>query len=341
MESVTLEQVIRNYIPLPAIPSSKGWYHVLCKVCNDHGRKGNRGGFKFEGEAVGYNCFNCGHKATYDPAVDSELSPSMITVLNDFGVPKEEWQQVLFTNLKNRQEGKNKSSKTAAPINIEPKDLPVPESFYLLSEAGENDKWAIIARDYLIHDRKIDPSSYPFMLSSIPSDPKMRKWLGRLIIPIYKDQKLIFYQGRDLVGTKTKKYESPPVDKDKVLYGFGELFKDTDEPLYVCEGFFDAKSIGGVALLGNDISKAQQMWLNRSRRKKVYIPDQFGDGQIAAKRAIKAGWNVSTPDIGNCKDMNEAVNKYGLLYVMKTLADNTADGFTAQTNVSIYCKNKN
>ena len=36
--------------------------------------------------------------------------------------------------------------------------------------------------------------------------------------------------------------------------------------------------------------------------------------------------------------MNEAVLKYGKLYVIKSITDNIADGFEARTKLGVYCK---
>jgi hypothetical protein len=110
--------------------------------------------------------------------------------------------------------------------------------------------------------------------------------------------------------------------------------------LYIVEGIFDAMSIDGVAIIGNEITDAQIEWLNRSRRKKVYIPDRFGDGRRVALDCLEHGWSISTPDIGSCKDMNEAVKKYGKMYVMKSIAENTADGLVAETKLRIYSEQK-
>lgn len=337
MKSKSLEQIINTYIALPNNPSAKGWYHVLCKVCNDHGRKGKRGGFKFEGNTVAYNCFNCGHSATYNPDVHETVSQKMQEVLKAFCVPEDEIQQLQFTSLTNWNH-KTRKTKKQENLDIEPSEISYPKTFYFLKDALPEDKWAIIATSYLL-ERGIDHLSYPFMLSSKTDDPKLKKWFGRIIIPIYKNGHVIYFQGRDLVGNKTRKYESPPFPKDKVLYGFDRLFEQTDAPLYIVEGWFDAFSIDGVAIFGNKITHEQAIWLNRSPRKKVYIPDRFGDGQIAAHQALNYGWYISTPDIGsNCKDMNDAVNKYGKLYVMKTLADNTTTGFFAETNLGLFCE---
>jgi len=338
-ESANLESIIRQYVDLPAYPSGKGWYHVLCKVCNDHGRKGKRGGFKFEGDTVTYNCFNCSHAATYNPSRDADIPDKMKTVLRDFGIPDEEWQRLVLEGLRKKDQGLLIKGEHKKVRNIEPPALTLPNTFYYLKDAAEDDKWAMIARDYLEYDRGIDPDSYPFMLSVKTDDVRLMKWFGRVIIPIYKGEKTVFYIGRDLTDKSLKKYESPSESKDCVIYGFDKLFEHTDAPLYIVEGWFDAFAIDGVAILGNKISPEQADWLNRSRRKKVYVPDRFGDGHQAAERALQLGWSISTPDIGsNCKDMNDAVKRYGKLYVMKTLAENTADGFTALTRLGIYCE---
>lgn len=342
MDSKTLEQVIRQYIPLPIRPSGRGWYPVLCRVCNDHGKKGPRGGFKFEDGTVAYHCFNCGPEmnTVYTPDLQGRegqpiFPPKMAQVLEAFGVPEDEWKAVVFSSMSNRENG-HKTHKSSNTIkSIEPTILHLPQTFYPLKDADANDKWAIIANYYLEEERGIDPSKYPFYLSKQTNDPHLKKWYGRLIIPIYKGDNLIFYQGRDLTNKAKKKYESPPDSRDNVLFGFDQLFINRDIPLYVAEGVFDAMMIDGVAILSNDPSKAQIEWLNRSPRKKVYIPDRFGSGRIGAEKALKAGWKISIPDTPDCKDINEAVRKYGKLYVMKSLVENTFDGFEAQVRMGI------
>lgn len=336
-----LEDVIRRYIPLPPVPTGGGWYPVLCKVCNDHGRKGPRAAFKFEGDAVAYHCFNCGPdmNTVYDPDEYSNMPKKMKKVLRDFGIPDTEWQEVVFSNL--GKQGKSPDIELKIAKKIEPEEIKLPEEFYLLADAAEDDKWAEVARWYLTEERGVDPDSYPFMLVKKSDDPFMKKWHGRLVIPAYKDGKLIFFQGRDLTGKKMKKYESPAVPKDKVLYGYDKLFNHSDAPLYIIEGFFDAHAVDGVAILGNTITEAQIAQLNRSPRKKVYIPDRSGDGQQTAEQALDLGWSISTPDVGqSVKDMSDAVHKYGKMYVLKTIADNTADGFTARARLGVYCEQK-
>lgn len=336
MEYKSLEEVVRSHVQLGR-KNAKGWEECLHLGC-DHGRKGNRAAFLFENNQTAFHCFNCGAKIVYDPDTHESMPKKMEDILSDFNIPEDEWRGVLLGSLAAKDAGIRGDSRKKEQVSIEPKALKLPEEFYLLSEAGDDDKWAMIARHYLETERAIDPSSYPFMLSKASDKPHMKKWRGRVIYPILKGEKLVYYQGRDLTGKAMKKFESPSEPKDRVIYGFDRLFDHTERPLYIVEGWFDAFVIDGIALLGNEITPAQIKWLNKSQRKKVYIPDSLGDGKRIAEHALKLGWSISTPDIGNCKDVNEAVHKYGRMYVMKSIAEETAIGLDAETRLGVYCK---
>lgn len=343
MPEHSLEPIIRKYAAISHVPNSRGWWPTLCQVCHDHGKKGLRAAFMFDGDSTGYNCFNCGHVARYDPDnpyIDKSgrkqytLSSNMTKLLDSLGIPENEYSEIVFNNIERVSPGKVEKKPV---VNREPDPISIPTYFYFLEEAESTDKWAMVAEAYL-EDRGIDPSSYPFMLSHKTSEKHLDKWLKRLIIPIFKEDNLIFYQGRDLTDTALKKYESVAVDRGRVLHGYDELHKHTDAPLFIAEGWFDAFMIDGLAILGNSLLDEQISIINTSRRQKVYIPDRFGDGQKGAHQALKNGWYISTPDIGSCKDMNDAVNKYGKMYVMKSLVENISIGFQAETQLQVYCE---
>lgn len=339
MERTTLEDTIRQHVALPHA-NAKGWHACVHPVC-DHGKKGARAAFLFDDDVVAFHCYNCEVTTKYDPSSHRTMPKNMQSVLSDFGIPDVDWQQVVFDNL--AKQSNKPSADTPTRIKIEPMVLPTPPDFYFLKDAGPTDQWAVIAKEYLKYDRGINWEDYPFMLSRKSDDMLLRKWLKRLIIPMYnRKNELIFYQGRDLTETAKKKYQSPPVTKSKIIYGFDKLFDYTNtSPLYIMEGWFDAFLLDGVALLGNSISEEQAIWLDKCKREKVYIPDRFGNGKEVAKHALTLGWSIATPDIGSdasCKDMTDVVNKYGKLYTMKTLAERTTSGFAAQTQLELYCK---
>jgi hypothetical protein len=335
--SLTLEELIRQCIPLGR--EKNGWYAVLCKVCNDHGKKGKRAAFRFDEGRVSYNCFNCGHTAGYSPN-QKELKNEMKQVLDGFSVPEDEYNAILLDNMKRLYEHGYQKTATKQDLSIEPKEVPLPDHFYPIAD-DPDDKWSIIAADYL-EQRGFDPSDHPYMVSTGVSktDRMAKKWKGRVIIPLYKGNKLIFYMGRELVSLG-KKYESCSSPRENVFGQFDTLLEQTDDPLYVVEGWFDAKAIGGVASLGNRLTSNQIKWLNRTSREKIIIPDRYGDGYLMAEQALSQGWSIATPEIGSCKDMAEAVAHFGRLYVKSTIKQNTSTGFEATMRLQMYCTDYN
>jgi hypothetical protein len=335
MEKISLEEVIRSYIHLGR-PNPGGWHPVLCKVCHDHGKRGERAAFKFDGETVGYHCFNCGHSTVYNPDEHRSIPHKMLKVFQAFGIPDTAWQPVVFQNLA-RIRPQNSNNQPQQYVSIEPSRIELPSYFIQLGVGTSmSNEVAEYAKEYLKDDRGIDWQSYPFYIAK--DVPQAKRWFGRLVIPIYKDNKLIYYQGRDLSGLAQRKYLSPVVDRERVLYGYENLHTNIDEPLYVVESFFDAFLLNGVAVFGNKLYEPQIKWLNQSRRQKVIIPDRYGDGHLLAKQAIDLGWAVATPDAPGCKDITDVVKKYGMLYTLKTIHDNTHEGFAALTNVALYCR---
>lgn len=330
MNHVTLQDIIRQYVHLPNRRNHQGWYSVLCKVCNDHGRKGPRAAFRFDGEAVGYHCFNCNHAALFDPEAHAEIPQKMVAVLKGFGIPETDWQ-VINMQLLGKEINHKKQSQI---LNIEPGVITLPPYFYPVID--NNDEWNQVAIEYLA-DRKVSFKDYQFYVGKKGEHPDSKRWHGRLIIPIYKDRKLVFYQGRDMSDTQEQKYLSPGVSKASVLYGYENIFENTSAPLYITEGWFDAYHIKGAAIFGRKISPIQQAWFRQTSRTKVVVPDKSGDGRDLAMQALGLGWSVSLPDIGSCTDVNAAIRRYGQLYVQKTIHDNTYTGLEAEVMLGIYC----
>lgn len=339
MQTYTLEQVIRQYVSLSPRPNGRGFFPVLCRVCNDHGKKGKRAGFKFDdGDVVGYNCFNCGHSARFSPKDDEVMSRDMVTVLTAFDIPEVDWSPVLFNALQQREGGYKGSTKLSIQYT-DPDPLPLPRHFYPLVDDGTEQSQLAI---YTLTKRKVDWKTGKFFLVREDDQiPDNKAWLDRLIIPVYKGDDLVFWQGRDMVGYHTRKYLSPTVDKGAIISNYAALQQHTDQPLYVVEGWFDAYHLDGVAVFGKRLSDQQITLLNRSRRPKVVIPDRQGDGDILAKQALELGWGISTPEIGSCKDVNDAIVRYGVLYTKRSIIENTTtDPFVGSVQLGMYCEVK-
>ena len=325
-----LEELIIRYVNLTPV-NNKGWHTTLCKVCNDAGRKGPRAGFRFELQSMVYNCFNCGISGSYAPK-DRVLSDDMSTILTAYGIPEFEINSILFQN----KNVVNSESKPIQSITF-PSTIKLMDCFYPLTNNPDDD-WCQYSIQYLT-ERHIDWTSQPFYCVNYPKNKLLNKWFGRLIIPIYYNDNLIFYQGRDLTDTAQLKYLSPSVNRSNIMYGYHNILEKTTDPLFIVEGWFDAVNLNGVAIFGNKLTQDQIRILNQTNRQKVVIPDKFGSGNILAEQALGLGWNISLPDIGDCKDVNAAIQRYGILYTLRTIHDNIIEDYNlARVKLNLYCK---
>ena len=159
MKSVNLQDVIKANIHFDGAATTGGWRPVLCPICHDHGHKGPRAGFLFDGDSVGYHCFNCGHKARYNPGENHSIPAKMREVLEAFNIPSKEWQVIELTHLAGQPHTDVPKEK---PASIEPEIIDLPSCFYPLSEA--TDKLSTLAKLYL-ESRGINFDEYPFFLS--------------------------------------------------------------------------------------------------------------------------------------------------------------------------------
>jgi DNA primase len=88
----------------------------------------------------------------------------------------------------------------------------------------------------------------------------------------------------------------------------------------VCEGPFDAMSVDGVAVLGNEVSEQQADIIDSLGRDVIVVPDADRAGAKLVDAALEYGWSVSYPIWQkDCKDIGSAVEKYGKLFVLKSI----------------------
>jgi hypothetical protein len=259
----------------------------------------------------------------------------MITVLKSFNIPEADWNAVIFSNL-NQQSG-SRSNQAGLTI-IEPVEVALPRNSILLTADQEN----VVAQeaiDFLKDQKSIDYTNEEFYITGPSVNPDDVKWFARLIIPVRKNGKLIYYEGRDLTDNRPQKYLGCTTATPGIISGYEHLFAGST-PLYITEGWFDAYHLKGVAVFGNKLSPMQQAIINTSPRPKVVVPDKGPSGVRLAKQAITNGWAVSFPDIGdNCNDVTAAITKYGKLYVLKSVIDNTVSGFEAQLRLGLWAQN--
>jgi hypothetical protein len=137
-------------------------------------------------------------------------------------------------------------------------------------------------------------------------------YTSRVIIPFK-------WQGRIVGNTARKVTEGKPKylsdQHPHFVFNFDSQRED-QKYIFVCEGPFDALSVGGVALLTNDVADQQYRIINSLGAEVIVIPDQDSSGLVLIDRAIENGWSVAFPNWDDdVKDCADAVLRYGRLFV--------------------------
>lgn len=313
--------------------SNTGFHTIKCAVCKDYK---DRAGFKFEGDTIGYSCFNCGAKAKYIEGSES-ISKSMKHILNMFGISNEDISNVLdklFFKIKENSgieiftlskiANKNNAIKFLTP------EIELPAGSYRLESAADDDIWKEIAESYL-ELRNIKLSSNQFYLSN---DPRYR---SRIIIPYLRHGKIIYWQARSLDPDLQPRYLNSPNPKDPIIFGYDELYNWSDLPLFVFEGVIDALSVNGVALLGSSINETKIEILKRSKRRLIFVIDPDHNGKNFAKVALANNWEITFPP-ERMGDVNQSICEVGKIWTIKCLMDNiVGNSLSAELKLNFWC----
>lgn len=329
LKQQSLEDLIRGRITLGK-QSPSGWYSCKCPVCNDYKE---RAAFLFEGGTVVWHDFNCGAAFKFTEG-STDISKNAKRVLNGYGISESELDGVVGSNFFNQQNAPQKEISLDAlqkkVILATPSvELP-PLCFPLGDERAKHIQQPLI--DYLT-SRCIDFKELKIMFSL------NEKWLNRVIIPVYRNDKIIFWQARAIHKDTQPRYKSPGTTKDAVIWGYDNLDKHYQFPLFITEGIFDASSVNGVALLGSTLNDSKIEVLTRSRRQKVFVIDRNKNGHKLADSALQQGWKITFVD-AKADDINDSIRKFGKLYTVWSLMKNmsVASKLTSSDNIPLSSK---
>jgi hypothetical protein len=299
----------RTLLPPRAKGSPSGWTSFNAPCCQHRGHKSDtrkRAGVRFDGEGIVYNCFNCKFTTGWQPG--SPFGEKIKSLCRWLGASEDDIKDLIFESLKT--EGADYRPEQHQPT-IEFEDKELPEGAMPLSEwaniGGEEvDGFLLPVFDYLV-GRGFDPLDENFYWSPSPG------YENRVIIPFR-------YQGH-VVGNTARRINNgkPKYLSDQhphFVFNFDKQRED-QRYIFVTEGPFDALSIGGVAVLTNDIADQQIRIINSLGAEVIVIPDQDLAGINLIKRAMEYGWSVAFPTWeDHVKDCADAVLNYGRLFVI-------------------------
>lgn len=297
---------IRSYLPAKKKQTPSGWISFNAPCCDD---KRQRGGLIFnQGDAVSYHCFNCGFKASWQPG--RHISQKMNKFMRDLGMPDDVVTQLRLEALRLDESDKVVVRQVVPTFN----ETVLPEgarslndwSNWIELQGWENtDQSLIDAFCYLRNVRGLDPYGYPYYWTN------KLGFKNRVIIPFYKDNKVVGFTARAIKPDVNPKYLS----EKQPGYVFN-LDRQTPDRKFVIvsEGPFDALSIDGCALLGAEINESQNWLLKQLGKEIILVPDRDHEGPRTVEQAIEYGWSVSMPDWPpGVKDVNDATIKLGKL----------------------------
>jgi hypothetical protein len=308
--------------------NSKNWVSGNSVCCQHNGEsidKRGRGGLIIDNDNVSYSCFNCQYKASYKAGY--HLNHKFKKLLKWLGLSETDIHRLSIEAMreKNRQEllGIIKVEEPKEELKVNFKPIPLPDesiSFWSLLTFNELNDWKDTSKHFIdaveyIDNRKIDMRKYDFYIS----EDAQYKINHRVIIPFTWKNEIIGYSARALNDSITPKYIQQ-VDSGYV-FNIDKQEKDW-QFVIVSEGIFDALAIDGVAVMKADITKQQIDIIEGLDREIIVVPDFDKTGSNLVNVAIENGWNVSFPVWGDkCKDISEAVAKYGKLFVLKSIID--------------------
>lgn len=316
--------------------ASSGWLSADAPCCVHNGESADtrgRGGIIQNGDSISYHCFNCGYKTSYVPG--RPLSYKFRKLLAWFGADENTVRQLVIEAIRIKEQLEI----------LQPQELPPPEPVTYKARPLPNE--AITFNEFVtffdlsdekftmpkqfhdavtyVHDRRIDLQRYDFYWT-----PEVEHKLNyRVIVPFEWQGQIIGYTARAIVdGIKPKYYTE---HEPNFVFNINKQ-RAENKFVLVVEGPFDAMSIDGVAILGNECSEQQADIIDSLGKQVIVVPDfdthinkknqRVWPGSVLIDQAVEYGWGVAFPVWREtCKDVNDAVVKYGRLFVLKSILD--------------------
>lgn len=295
-------------IPSHSKRTPSGWtsFNAPCCFERGHGKDTKkRGGIIQADGGISYHCFNCGFKTSWQPG--RPLSRNMKLFLHWMNISDDNITKIAFDVMRQNENKDAKEFKAALPTF---ENGTLPEGAQKIKDIKDinDDLYAVI--EYMAaRDLNFDDIDYYWS-----PDPRFR---DKFIIPCFYQKRLVGWVSRTINKDFQPKYI---VD---VQPGF--VFNlDEQGPnksfCILCEGHLDAIHVEGCALGGFQISKQQEMLLNKLQKQIIVVPDRDHAGRNLMKQALDLGWQVSMPDWDkSCKDIGDAVKLYGRLYTLYSI----------------------
>jgi len=294
------------FLPAKRKQSGSGWISFNAPCCVHNGdtpdRRG-RGGIKLSAQGWSYHCFNCGYTTSF--ILGRNIGFKARRLLSWLGVPENDINLINLESMRHRSvegliEDRQREWNSTAPVEFAETDLP---NFVDFVTPAHAEHWAYLRSRHV-------PEDYPVMVSATNTTR-----LG-VVVPFTYNNQVVGSTIRFL-DDRNPRY----INDMQKGYVFGiDLQQAGWQHVIVTEGIFDALSIGGLAVMHNEISDDQARLIRSLGRSVVVVPDQDRAGVELIDRAVELGWAVSIPNWPEgVKDINDAVKRWGKLTTLLTI----------------------
>ncbi|MEK0367597.1 MAG: hypothetical protein QQN45_06665 [Nitrosopumilus sp.] len=220
---------------------SENSVNIQCPFCDDHS---NHLGIFFPSGF--YSCWRCNAKGPFSKVLSdiTELPEEQLEeYLEDSGIdfklaPEDQIREI----LEERTENKKRSKRDL---------IALPKHARLITEHIESRRLSIF-----LESRNIS------IFTCIKHNCyicDVGDYSGRIIVPVYSNDKLVSFQGIDMTGTKDLHHKTAPGDINEYLYGYDSLPED-NHIMVLEEGIFDKWRTGdeAVACFGTSLTDTQK-----------------------------------------------------------------------------------
>ena len=304
---MALQTLLKSRIHGRTTPN--GWVSFNCPMCVVNGQSRpdtkHRGGLMYGADgSVAYQCFNCRYKTGWGPGWT--LSFKMRKLLKTIGFDEAEVQRL---NLEILSQADVDMLKRKEP---EPAYVPNWPDYKLEFDLQPLHDPAKIA--YLENRQLYNLATW------FETDSEIMSMNKRIILPFTYEDRLVGYTGRFFGPVEDEKKYGKYKKKSPANYVYGlDAQREERQFVIVSEGEFDALLTGGLAIGSNNINDKQIQLIEDLNIEPIVIPDQDKAGRLLAEQAADYGWSVSFPDWEDCKDVGDAVNKYGRVFTVHSI----------------------
>lgn len=271
--------------------SGSGWISGNAVCCSD---KRGRGGLRPDVDGWVWHCFNCQFKTGW--VKGKLLSDKNKRLLKLLGANDDQISQLTMTALRLKEDIPLLQPK-ALTQSFPPHDLPDNAIPLIDALSLYPDNVNLLEICDTILQRNLEVERYLW------ADDMPNRW----IIPYTWKGINVGWTARSIGNARPKYLSHTP---SGYVYGMDHQHEDW-KLMIVCEGVLDADSIGGVAILGNNISPQQREHIESAGKDIIWVADQDETGLKLTENILEWGWAVSIPHWPNCKDINDAVVQYG------------------------------